>query len=103
MGYYNISLTDASKKVRTVTTPFGKYEYNRLLMGECIAPDIFQEQMSALMGNLDFVKVYLNDLFVITSGSFKEHLSRVGEVMKKPQSAGLKFKIDKCKFAPKVE
>ena len=54
--------------------------------------------------NLDFVRFYLNNLLVITSGSFEEHVSRVGEVMKKPQLAGIKFKIDKCKFAvPKVE
>ena len=30
MGYYNIFPTDAAKKVFTITTPFGKYEYNRL-------------------------------------------------------------------------
>ena len=33
MGYYNISLTDAAKKVCTITTPFVKYKYNRLPMG----------------------------------------------------------------------
>ena len=27
--YYNISLTDGTKKVCTITTPFGKYKYNR--------------------------------------------------------------------------
>ena len=40
----------------------------------------------------------------MTSGSFKEHLDKVEEVMKSIQLAGLKCKIDKCKFAvPKVE
>ena len=31
MGYYNITLMDAAKQLCTITTPFGKYEYNRLL------------------------------------------------------------------------
>ena len=52
MGYYNISLTDVAKKLCTITSSFGKYEYNRLSMGVYIAPDIFQEHMSALMENL---------------------------------------------------
>ena len=52
MGYYDISLTDAAKKVCTINAPFGNYEYNHIPMGVCIAPDIFQEQMSALMDDL---------------------------------------------------
>ena len=27
MGYYNITLSDDAKKICTITTPFGKYEY----------------------------------------------------------------------------
>ena len=52
MGYCNIFLTDAAKKIFTITTPFGKSEYNNLPMGVCIAPDIFQDQMRALMDSL---------------------------------------------------
>ena len=40
MGYYNTLLTDAAKKVYMITTPFGKYGYNRLPMGVCIVPYI---------------------------------------------------------------
>ena len=54
MDYYNISLTDVAKKVCTIITPFGKYKQNCLPMGVCIVPDIFQEQMSALMDKLKF-------------------------------------------------
>ena len=104
MGSYNISITDMAKKVGTITTPFGKYKYNRLPMGVCIAPDIFQEQVSALMENLEFVRIYLDGFLVITSGSFQEHLTKVEEAMKRLQSDGIKCKIDQCKFAvPKVE
>ena len=68
MVYYNILLTNAAKKVCMITTPFGKYEYNHLQIGVCIAPDIFQERMSALMYDLEFVRVYLENFLVITSG-----------------------------------
>ena len=73
-------------------------------MGVCIAPGIFQEKISALMDDLDFVRVYLENFLVITSGSFGKHLAKVEEVMKRLQLSGLKWNIDKCKFAvPKVE
>ena len=52
IGYYNILLTDAAKKVCMISTLFGNYKYNFLPMGVCIATDIFKEQMSALMDNL---------------------------------------------------
>ena len=67
-------------------------------MGVCIAPDIFQERMSALIDDLYFVRFYLDDLLVITLGSFEENLSKVKDVIKQLQLSGLKCKIDKCKF-----
>ena len=42
-----------------------------------VPPDIFQEQMSNLMTGLAWVRTYLDDLLVITSGSFHDHLQHV--------------------------
>ena len=73
-------------------------------MGFCIAPDIFQEQMSAPMDDFEFVRFYLNNFPVITLGFFEENLAKVKEVMKRLRLVGLKFKIETCKFVvPKVE
>ena len=49
MGYYNIFLTDAAKKLCTITIPFGKYKYKRLLIGVCIKPYILQERINNIM------------------------------------------------------
>ena len=68
-------------------------------MGVCIEPDLFQEQTSTLMEDLEFVKFYLENFIIITSGSFKEHLAMVDEVMKQLQLDGFKLNIYKCKFA----
>ena len=64
-------------------------------MGLCIVPDIFQERLSALMEDFEFVRFYLDNFLVITSGSFEDHLAKVEEVVKRLQLADLKFKIDK--------
>ena len=69
-----------------------------------IAPDIFQEQMSDLMDNLELVLVYRGDFLIIESRSFEDILAKAKEVMKQLQLAGVKLNIDECKFAvPKVE
>jgi len=46
MGYYHIKLDPASRTLCTIVLPWGKYEMQRLPMGLCNSPDIFQEKMS---------------------------------------------------------
>ena len=46
MGYYHIHLNPFSKSLCTIVLPWGKYEYQRLPMGLCNSPDIFQENTS---------------------------------------------------------
>ena len=55
MGYYHIRLDAESKKLCTLIFPWGKYEMQCLPMGLCNSPDIFQEKMSTLMEELNFV------------------------------------------------
>ena len=62
MGYYHIRLDAESKKLCTLIFPWGKYEMQCLPMGLCNSPDIFQEKMSTLMEDLDFVRTYIDDL-----------------------------------------
>ena len=44
------------------------------------APDIFQD-MSKSMTHLEFSRVYKDDLLVLTNGSLKDILSRLGKVL----------------------
>jgi hypothetical protein len=54
--------------------PWGKYCYKRLPMGIKNSPDIFQAVINDLLGDLDFVQVYLDDILITSSGSFQDHL-----------------------------
>ena len=99
MGYYHIELSPNSKKLCTIVLPWGKYEYQRLPMGLCNSPDIFQEKMSTLMQDLEFVRAYIDDLLVITSGSYEEHLDKLRTVFERLQKAGLKVNAKKSFFA----
>ena len=62
MGYYHIELMPFSKRLCTIVTPWGKYEYQCLPMGLCNSPNIFQECMFELFSDLEFVRVYIDDL-----------------------------------------
>lgn len=99
MGYYHIELTPNSKRLCTIVLPFGKFEYQRLPMGLCNSPDIFQEKMSDLMRGLEFVRAYIDDLLVLTKGNFDEHLDNLELVLQRLQVAGLKVNAVKSFFA----
>ena len=99
MGYYHIELNPDSRRLCTIVLPWGKYEYQRLPMGLCNSPDIFQEKMGSLMEDLEYVRCYIDDLLVITKGSFLDHLKKLDEVLKRLEAAGLKVNITKSSFA----
>ena len=104
MGYYHIELSPDAKKLCTIVLPWGKYEYQRLPVGLSNSPDIFQEKMSTLMQDLEYVRAYIDDLLVITSGSWQDHLDKLDEVLDRLQKAGLKVNAKKSFFGkPEVE
>ena len=98
MGYYHIELTPNAKKLCTIVLPWGKYEYQRLPMGLCNSPDIFQEKMSTLMYDLEYVRTYLDDILNITKGDWKDHLDKLREVFVRLRQAGLKINANKSFF-----
>jgi RNase H-like domain found in reverse transcriptase/Reverse transcriptase (RNA-dependent DNA polymerase)/Integrase zinc binding domain/Retroviral aspartyl protease len=99
MGYYHIELSAQSKELCTIVLPWGKYEYQRLPMGLCNSPDIFQEKMSILMADLEYVRAYIDDLLILTRGSFLDHLQKLHIVLSRLEKAGLKINAKKSFFA----
>ena len=99
MGYYHIELNPTSKRYCTIVLPFGKFEYQRLPMGLCNSPDIFQEKVSELMMGLDFIRAYLDDVLTITSSTFADHLEKLELVLQRIYKAGLKVHARKSFFA----
>ena len=54
--------------------------------------------MSELFVVLDTVRVYINDLFHVTKGSWTEHLTVLDEMFTHLQKAGLKVNASKSCF-----
>ena len=74
MGYYTIRLSPASKDTTTIVTKFGKFKYNFLPMGMCASRDIFQAKVDELVGDIEGVKTYVDDILVLGKDSFEKHI-----------------------------
>jgi hypothetical protein len=99
---YKVNLWEVSpfsKQLCTIILPWGKYEYQRLPMGLCNSPDIFQEKMSELMTDLEYVRCYIDDVLIIGKGSFIDHMNKLKTVFTKLREAGLKVNAKKS-FLP---
>jgi hypothetical protein len=60
--------------------------------------------MSSLMQHLEFVKTYLDDLLVISCGTFQDHVQKLEVVLKVPSEHGLRINADISTFcADKIE
>jgi len=99
MGYYHIPLSENSQKLCTTVLPWGKYRYKRLPMGISSAPDIFQHIMHDILGDLDFCRVYIDDVLIISDGSFEDHLAKLNIVLSRLNKANFRANVRKCYFA----
>jgi hypothetical protein len=98
MGYYHIKLNPDAQKYCTIITQWGCLSYLRMPMGVSSSADIFQERMSDLMRGLEFVRVYIDDVLIVSKTSFLDHLFKLDEVLRRVRQAGLKVNAKKSFF-----
>ena len=54
----------------------------------CNSPDIFQEKMNGLFNGIEYVRVYIYYLLIISNSNFEDHLNKLKIVLKKLKGAG---------------
>jgi hypothetical protein len=101
MGYYHISLDEESQKLCSFVMPWGKYRYKGLSMGIKVAVDVFQEVMTELFSDLDYVRVYLDDILIVDNGYLEDHMHKVSICLARLEKAGFKANVRKSLFAVK--
>jgi len=77
--------------------PWGLYQYKVLPMGISNAPDIFQSIMMRLLGDLEFVQVYMDDI-LITSSTYSDHIAKLKMVLER-RISGKRTQVQVC-FRP---
>ena len=68
-------------------------------MGLSNSPDIFQEKMNELFEGFGYVRAYIDDLLIISNGTYEDHLNKLDTVLNKLKETGLKVNATKSFFA----
>ena len=99
-AYNQLLLDEESKKLTTINTHRGLFQYNRLCFGIASAPAIFQKTMDELLRGIPGVAVFLDDILV-SGANPAEHELRLCEVLSRLEQHGLKLHSTKCAIGVK--
>ncbi|UYV71040.1 hypothetical protein LAZ67_8001511, partial [Cordylochernes scorpioides] len=98
-GYWQIEIDEEDREKTAFITPDGLYEFRVMPFGLCNAPATFERMMDKLLAGLKWTicLCFLDDIIVYAT-SFKEHIERLGKVLRCIQQAGLCINHEKCRF-----
>ena len=96
-AYLQVPLDDIFKKLTTINTLRGLFQYEPLPSGISSAPSLFQRIMETLLIDINHVCVYLDDILVVGTNK-EDHLQNLYQVFKCLKSARLTLKKSKYKF-----
>lgn len=101
-GYWQVAMAPEDREKTAFSTHRGLFQFTVMPFGLCNAPGTFERLMEVAMRGLQWTSclVYLDDI-VVFSRDFQGHLRRLGEVLERLESAGLKVKPKKCQLAQK--
>ena len=102
-GFYQLELSEESKHKAGFTTPFGIFEFNRLPFGLSNGPAFFSSVMQNILGDLPFIRVYIDDITIASKNEF-EHLEHIKILLNRLNEHNLKINPDKCNwFATEIK
>ena len=96
-AYLQIPLHEDSKKLTTINTHKGLFQYTRLPFGIASAPSIFQRTIESILQGIPKVCVYIDDILV-PGRTEDEHLKNLREVLERLETSGFRLKPAKCLF-----
>ena len=95
-AYQQLSLDAECRKLVTIDTHKGLFQFTRLPFGVASAPAVYQRTMDTVLQGIPQVIGYIDDI-LITGKTEAEHLSNL-EVLKRLLEHGVCLKKEKCQF-----
>ena len=78
MPYYGMNVREDIRKCLVIILPWDKYVYNKMPMWLKMSADVFQRELSILSQSMIYVLVHIDDILVITKGSYEQRLQEAG-------------------------
>ena len=92
-AYFNVRISEKSRKVTAFATPNGLYQFCRMPFGLSVSVAVYSRFIAAALNKLGTrnLNSYLDDVLVFNH-SLKDHLKRLREVFQAHREAGVKLK-----------
>ena len=102
-GFWQVSLDDASSKLTTFNTPYGRFRWLRMPFGISSAPEEFQKRMNNTFEGLKGTAVIADDLLVFGEGNdmetaIKDHDQNLRNALQRAREKNLKLNKEKVKL-----
>ena len=96
-GFWQIRLDEASSKLCTFNTPYGRYRFTRMPFGIKSAPEVFQKVMSQMVLDIEGAEAIIDDILV-WGATQEEHDQRLKRVLDRSKEYNLKLNRGKCEI-----
>jgi len=96
-GFWHIRLDEASSKLCTFNSIFGRYSYTRLPFGIASAPEVFQKRANEIFGDIPDVFVIFDDL-LIAAESDEQHELTLRKVLERAREKGVRINRNKIQL-----
>ena len=81
IDYYYMCLDPDTQRICTLILPWGNYKYLRLPIELSDSPDIFQDCITNLVGDLEYARAYYDDLLYLVCRIFNNDLDKLEELL----------------------
>jgi hypothetical protein len=70
------------------------------LRWDYLSAQIYQEKMSAIFLDMEIIICFIDDIALITNGSFENHLNKLDEILQRLKENNLQVNGNKSSFCP---